>query len=80
MSIRSLPDVPRKFDVRSQLSLRTVTDPLSALAFWTAIALPAIYLPLAMTGIDNAGELAIFLGLFGAHVFALLAGRSYRRR
>jgi hypothetical protein len=80
MSIRSLPDVPGKVDFRPAVSLRAVTDPLSALAFWTAIALPALYLPLALTGIESTGELAIFFGLFGLHLGALLAGRSYRRR
>lgn len=51
--------------------------PLSALSFWAAIALPAVYLPLLATGIESARGLALFLGLFGLHVVALVAGHPH---
>lgn len=60
-------------------STRAVSSSLSALAFWTAIALPVLYLPLLVTGLRSTGELLVFLALFGVHVLALLAGRSHRR-
>lgn len=56
-----------------------VTAPLSALSFWLAIALPAIYLPLLITGLSTVPDLVTFLGLFALHVVALVGGRSYRR-
>lgn len=53
---------------------------LSMLAFWAAIALPAFYLPLLAVGIDTVSGLALFVGLFGLHVLALVGGRSYGNR
>lgn len=52
---------------------------VTAIAFWGAIALPAVYLPLLATGIDTSGGLLTFLLLFGVHVLALIGGRRYRR-
>lgn len=51
--------------------------PAAALSFWAAIALPAIYLPLLASGIESVRGLGLFLGLFGLHVLALVAGRSH---
>jgi|GEM_PF-5484533 len=48
---------------------------LSTLAFWSAIALPALYLPLLGNGIETVDRLGLFLGLIGLHVLALVAGR-----
>lgn len=56
-----------------------ISTPLSALSFWLAIALPAVYLPLLFTGLSTVADLVTFLGLFAAHVVALLGGRSHRR-
>lgn len=53
---------------------------LSALSFWGAIALPSVYLPLLVAGIDTTDGLLTFLLLFGLHVSALVGGRRYRRR
>lgn len=61
------------------LAAKTLTAPLSALGFWLAIALPALYLPLFLTGLESASELLTFLGLFALHLLALFAGRSHRR-
>ena len=61
------------------LSIRTLTAPFSALAFWAAIALPALYLPMFLTGLDSGNELLVFLGLFALHLVALFAGRTHRR-
>ena len=55
----------------------SLPTPLSALAFWLAIALPAVYLPLLFAGLSTVPDLAAFLGLFGLHVVALAGGRSY---
>jgi hypothetical protein len=57
--------------------LRRVRHTLSALSFWGAIALPAVYLPLLLSGVDTTGGLATFLLLFGLHVSALVGGRRY---
>ena len=54
-----------------------VPELLSTLAFWGAIALPVVYLPLLVAGIDTPARLALFLGLFGLHVLALVGGRAH---
>lgn len=51
---------------------------LSALSFWCAIGLPAVYLPLLAAGIETADGLSTFLLLFGLHVVALVGGRGHR--
>ena len=57
---------------------QTLAAPLELLGFWSAIALPALYLPLLLTGLDTTSELVTFLGLLGLHLVALVVGRSYR--
>lgn len=49
------------------------------IAFWVAIGLPLLYIPLFLSGIANLSELLLFLGLFGLHVLALIRGNGYRR-
>lgn len=56
-----------------------LTRPLSVLAFWSAILLPVVYVPLFLAGIATTAELVAFLGLFVLHVVALIAGRSGHR-
>lgn len=53
--------------------------PFEMLGFWSAIVLPALYLPLLIVGIDSTSELFVFLALFAAHAVALFLGRSYGR-
>lgn len=52
---------------------------LSALSFWGAIALPAVYLPLLIVGVETTAGPGTFLGLFGLHVVSLVGGRRHRR-
>lgn len=63
---------------RPLLPAGSLATPISALAFWSAIALPALYLPLLLTGLATATDLVLFLSLFGLHLVALVGGRSYR--
>lgn len=51
---------------------------VSTVSFWSAIALPALYLPLLLRGIESVAGLGLFLGLFGLHVLALMGGRRHR--
>ena len=48
---------------------------LVRLSFWGAILLPVVYVPLLLSGTGAPHELV--LGLIGAHIVALLGGRSY---
>lgn len=55
----------------------SLTGPLSALSFWLAILLPVLYLPLLVSGIDSLQGLALFVGIVGLHVLALIGGHPY---
>ena len=49
-----------------------------AAGFWTAVALPALYVPLLYGGLD-AGQATAFLALLVAHVAALVVGHGHER-
>jgi len=55
---------------------RWIRTPLSALAFWSAILLPVLYVPLFVSGFTG---LAPFLALLTLHSIALIGGREYKR-
>lgn len=55
------------------------TTPLEAVSFWSAIALPFLYMPLLLAGISTQGELLTFIGLLALNVAALLAGHGHKR-
>lgn len=80
MSDNALRTGTPRIDAREDESTRGKPFPnsLSAIAFWSAIGLPALYIPLIVAGLGSLGDLAAFLGLFGLHLVALLAGQSYR--
>lgn len=59
-------------------SVPTLTKPLAVLAFWSAIALPALYLPFLAVGLETVDDLLVFLGLFGLHTVTLIIGQSHR--
>lgn len=59
---------------------RRLGSGLETLAFWGAIVLPALYLPLLLAGLDDAQGLLLFLGLFGLHVVLLYGGRGWSAR
>lgn len=57
----------------------SVSRPLTGLAFWAAIALPFLHLPLLVTGLETTRMAIAFLLLLGLNVLALVVGHSYRR-
>lgn len=56
-----------------------LTTPLEVVGFWTAVALPFLYVPLLATGISTQGELLTFVGLVALNVAALIAGHGHKR-
>jgi len=46
-------------------------------AFWSAIGLPFLSVPLLLSGLGSAGETMAFLALLVANVLALVAGRGH---
>lgn len=50
---------------------------LRRVAFWAAVALPFLYVPLLATGIGSRVELLAFAGLVAAQVATLLVGHCH---
>lgn len=61
-----------------RLSLAVVVAPLRFLAFWAAVALPFLYLPLLVGGLDGQ-QTTVFVSLLLANAVALVVGHEYRR-
>jgi hypothetical protein len=60
-----------------QLSLRRLPSAVRGLAFWMAVLLPGLHLPLLLSGIQSQAELIAFFSLLGANVAAILLGHSH---
>jgi len=56
-----------------------LTTPIEVVGFWSAIALPFLYVPLLFAGISSQAELLTFVGLLALNVAALLAGHDHNR-
>lgn len=46
-------------------------------AFWTAVALPFLYLPLLFGGISTSGEFVALVVLFGVNFVSLYLGHGH---
>ena len=58
----------------------TVVTPVTAAAFWSAVALPFLHLPLLLlTGLSSQSTTTAFLALIALNVVALLVGHPYYR-
>ena len=74
-------DLPRPADLRDALPLSdlgVVAAPLRFVAFWTAVALPFLYLPLLVGGLGG-GQTTAFVSLLLLNVAALVLGHDYGR-
>jgi len=59
-----------------RLSRAVLVAPLQFLAFWTAVTLPFLYLPLLVGGL-NGQQATVFVGLLSLNVVALLLGHEH---
>lgn len=55
----------------------TFFRPIEAVAFWAAVAMPFVYLPLLLTGIDTGSEQIALAALVALHIVALVVGKRY---
>lgn len=60
-----------------QTARHHVFTPVRAVSFWSAIALPFLYVPLVATGLETEAELSVFLALLAANVVAIALGHSH---
>ena len=61
----------------ASLTLRKGTLLVRVVAFWTAVILPFLYLPLLFGGLE--GDATLFAGLLVLNAVTLLLGHDYRR-
>ena len=54
-----------------------VVRPIEAVAFWAAVAMPFVYLPLLIAGIETTSEGIALVVLISLHAAALVVGRRY---
>jgi len=54
-----------------------VLAPLRVVGFWSAIALPFLYVPLVATGLGSTAKVSVFLALLAANVVAATLGHSH---
>lgn len=47
-------------------------------AFWFAVALPALYVPLVLAGVSTPGERTALAAMLAANVVALYVGHGHR--
>lgn len=58
--------------------VRVLAAPFRVVAFWMAIALPFLYLPLLYRGLSGQ-EATVLIGLVALNGLALVLGHDYRR-
>lgn len=54
-----------------------VAVPVRTLAFWTAVVLPFVYLPMVLGGFESGSRVGLFVGLVTAHALALSLGHGH---
>ncbi|QGN05880.1 hypothetical protein Hrd1104_00285 [Halorhabdus sp. CBA1104] len=64
---------------QSARSRRWLLEPVRGVAFWAAIALPFVQLPLLVSGLQQPSTAAAFLALLALNVFTLYVGHAYQR-
>ncbi|WP_266078027.1 hypothetical protein [Haladaptatus caseinilyticus] len=65
-------------DEETNASSESLSTPVRFIGFWTAVALPFLYMPLLVTGLDTPGQLQTFLILLTLNLIALLVGHRHR--
>jgi hypothetical protein len=72
-STREFPALPR----RSVTAPQSLVSSIRATAFWIAIVLPFLYLPLLVAGLNGSATTTAFIALLLANVLALFVGHSH---
>lgn len=72
-------DAEQSSDHSSRFGVSALARPFEAVAFWSAIALPFLYLPLMANGLGSTTRLTAFLALLALHAVAIVGGHRYNR-
>ena len=71
----SLADRTPPSDVQSRN--HRLLEPVQGVAFWAAIALPFVQVPLLLSGLGESTTVVAFLALLAVNVLALYVGHTY---
>lgn len=74
----ALAEVASNVDVDSTPEYATLLKPFEVVGFWSAVALPFLYVPLVVSGPSTTAEQTALAGLVFAHVLALVLGHRHR--
>lgn len=74
---RESPAERSRIALPSEYYLAFATRTIETVAFWTAVALPFLYVPLFLSGLDTTSEALSFLGLLLLNVIALVVGHPH---
>lgn len=72
-------DADAQISDRMVSSVAALARPIEAVAFWSAIALPFLYVPLLFNGLATTAQLTAFFVLLGLHAAAIVGGHRYNR-
>jgi hypothetical protein len=73
-SITDLPSLPADGDDVSLTKI--LLAPIHRIAFWAAVVLPFLHVPLLVTGLESETQTLAFVVLLACNVLALLLGHS----
>ena len=73
------PSTQVRETLRDSRAARLLRRPVEAFAFWTAILLPFVYLPMLFGGFETTTSVLLFAGLLAANGVALLVGHGHKR-
>ena len=78
MSSSSAYELLAQFDESIPAFDESFVSAVRGFAFWTAVALPFLYLPLLLTGLNTGATRVAFVALVVCNAVALLVGHSHR--
>ena len=59
--------------------LGLLTGTIEMIGFWTAVALPFLYVPLLVTGLRTMPQRVTLVGLIALNIIALIVGHRHKR-
>lgn len=71
-------DTAESDEESDEASSYSFSTPIRFIGFWAAIALPFMYVPLLVTGLDTPGQFQTFFILLALNLTALLLGHRHR--
>lgn len=72
-------ELPSVRDAAVSSIRKTIFTPIRAIAFWIAVVLPFLYVPLLASGLSSAETMNAFFALLAANALALLIGHPHLR-